>query len=122
MSELGILMIIGGLFGAALFSINVHYGSKPAIYIVCSFIAIAIIGIVLFFYGEYRYKQAPLYEYQIQLHYIDGGTKTLRIETKQYPRINASRGTYWFECGNVCEIGVVRFDILSKNIINKIEP
>lgn len=110
-------MIIGGLFGAALFSVNVYYGSKPAIYIVCSFIAIAIIGIALFIYGENRYKQAPLYEYQIQLHYIDGGLKTLRIETKQSPRIGSHRGTYWFECGNVHEIGVVRFDILSKKII-----
>lgn len=121
MSVLGILMIIGGLFGAALFSVNVYYGSKPAIYIVCSFIAIAIIGIALFIYGENRYKQAPLYEYQIQIHYIDGGTKTIQAVSKCYPHIGAYKGTYWFECGNVHELGVVRFDILSKKTINKIK-
>ena len=121
MSVLGILMVIGGLFGAMLFGISVHYGSKSAIPIVAIFIVIAIIGISLFVYGEHRYRQAPLYEYNIQVHYIDGGTKTIQIKTKDYPCINSNRGTYWFSCGNVCELGVIRFDILSKKIVTTIK-
>ena len=36
------------------------------------------------------------------------------FDSKYDPKINAARGTYWIEYGAYTELGVVRFEIISK--------
>ena len=45
---------------------------------------------------------------------IRDSTKTLLFDSKYDPKINAARGTYWIEYGAYTELGVVRFEIISK--------
>lgn len=56
----------------------------------------------------------PELNFKVSAHYIDGSTKTLLFDSKYDPKINAARGTYWIEYGAYTELGVVRFEIISK--------
>lgn len=107
-------MIAVGAFGAFLFNINAEWGDKCAATIRNVLIAIAIAGVMMIIIGIYRFNKMPLYEYKINAHYIDGGTKTLIFESKYDPKIKACRGTYWLKYGGYSELGVVRFEIINK--------
>lgn len=119
MIVLGILMFIGCLFAAFLFNINATYGDKDAANIRDVSIAISCVGVFLILIGVFRLNKMPLYEYKINAHYIDGQTKTITIESKSDPKISARRGTYWLGADGCFELGVVRFEIISKKKIEK---
>ena len=105
MEVLGVFIFAGGAFGALFFH-QYADGYKPYLIIGNFLIAVAI--------SLYRYSKMPIYEYKVSAHYIDGSTKTLLFDSKYDPKINAARGTYWIEYGAYTELGVVRFEIISK--------
>ena len=116
MEVLGVFIFAGGAFGA-LFFINMPMVTNLILvvpYIGTFLIAVAISGLIVFAIGLYRYSKMPIYEYKVSAHYIDGSTKTLLFDSKYDPKINAARGTYWIEYGAYTELGVVRFEIISK--------
>ena len=113
MEVLGVFIFAGGAFGALFFH-QYADGYKPYLIIRNFLIAVAISGLIVFAIGLYRYSKMPIYEYKVSAHYIDGSTKTLLFESKYDPKINAARGTYWIEYGAYTELGVVRFEIISK--------
>lgn len=114
MEVLGLFIIVGGALGALLFNIDARCGDKWAATIRNVFIAIAIVGVIMFIVGIYRFGRMPLYEYKIKAHYIDGGTRTLMFESRCDPKIEACRGTYWLKYAGYNELGVVRFEIINK--------
>lgn len=120
MIALGFLMFIGFLFAASLFSINAAYGDKEAANIRDVSIAFTCVGAFLILIGVFQLSKVPFYEYKINAHYIDGQTKTLTIKSRSEPKIKAKRGTYWLGAEGCFELGVVRFEIISKKKIEKI--
>lgn len=116
---LGFLMFIAFLFAASLFDINATYGDKEAANIRDISIAFTCVGAFLILIGVFQLSKIPLYEYKINAHYIDGQTKTLTIESRSDPKIKAKRGTYWLGADGCFELGVVRFEIISKKKIEK---
>lgn len=112
MEVLGVFIFAGGAFGALFSSIcrwlqTLSYYKK--LFNSCRYIRSYSFAI-----GLYRYSKMPIYEYKVSAHYIDGSTKTLLFDSKYDPKINAARGTYWIEYGAYTELGVVRFEIISK--------
>ena len=112
MAFIGFLMFVGSAFIALLF--NVEYDDENSVTIRNISIAIATAGLIMFIVGVIKLNRMPLYEYRINAHYIDGYTRTLIFESKNDPKIEAYKDTYWLEYAGYIELGVVRFEIINK--------
>ena len=112
MAFIGFLMFVGSAFIALLF--NVEYDDENSVTIRNISIAIATAGLIMFIVGVIKLNRMPLYEYRINAHYIDGYTRTLIFESKNDPKIEAYKGTYWLEYAGYNELGVVRVEIINK--------
>lgn len=112
MAFIGFLMFVGSAFIALLF--NVEYDDENSVTIRNISIAIATAGLIMFIVGVIKLNRTPLYEYRINAYYIDGYTRTLIFESKNDPKIEAYKGTYWLEYAGYNELGVVRFEIINK--------
>lgn len=114
MIYIGIFLAIGCLFLALLFCINVYYGDKRARSIVATLVIGAIIGIVLMVVGIHREQERPVYNFRVRAYFLDGAIKYYTITSKDEPRVNAYRGTYWMNNGDRRILGVIRCEVLSK--------
>lgn len=112
-------MLVGGLFGGGLFSINAEMGDKRAEKISYTFFVLACIGVALMVRPLIVELHKPYYQYKIEAHYINGDVVNYLIEAKSDPCITSSRGSYTLHCGGEHIQGVCRFRIISKRQINQ---
>lgn len=110
----GGFLFIGCVFGALLFNINASYGDRIAGVIRNVLITASIIGILLMVVGVCSCLKMPVYEYSVNIHYVDGYSKTIKFDSCEDPIIRANRGSYYFSYSEGSIPGVVRFDIISK--------
>lgn len=91
-------------------------GKKQAI----PFMIGALICLVCFIYINIRVLQEPLYEYTIKAHYVDGYSRTIKYEGREFskPEIQMSRGGYYLRYDGNIEYGVVRFELINKKLID----
>ena len=60
-------------------------------------------------------------QYTVRLHYIDGYTQVRTFTCRGYetPKVRGERGSFIFRCGNQEIPAVIRYDIVSKQQIQK---
>lgn len=112
---IGMFLLVGGLFSALLFNIHAGWGDKTAAMIRNVFTVFTVVGLLLMIIGAWVAHKMPVYEYEVKAHYVDGHTKTMCFKGKYDPKITGNRGVYFLKYGGYYEIGVVRFDIISKH-------
>lgn len=111
------IITAGCLFGACLFSINASNGDKTAAQIRNVFVIIGICSIALFAIAINKENERPIYKYRILVHFLDGTQKEYVIASKDTPKVKAYKGTYWLSAGEEFILGVIRYEVLSKEEI-----
>lgn len=116
MVYIGLLLLCGGLVTALLFGMD--YDKELPRFITRVFLGVALVGLILCALGPYNTSCLPVYRYQIKAHYVNGDEKIFEIESTEDPYIDVRRGAYYLECGDETIIGVVTFEVISKNKIS----
>lgn len=77
---------------------------------------------IIVFPSENRDAKYPYdLQYTVKLHYIDGYTQVRTFTCRGYetPKVRGERGSFIFRCGNQEIPAVIRYDIVSKQQIQK---
>nr|DAK73752.1 MAG TPA: hypothetical protein [Caudoviricetes sp.] len=109
----GLFLASGCLFGAVLFNIDARRCNiaRAIRNVLVWFIAV---GVTLMVIGVYQVHNMPIYEYCVNIHYIDGYSNTIKYEGCCDPIIKSSRGSYYFSYSEGLIPGVIRFEIIRK--------
>lgn len=110
----GLFLAFGCFFGSLLFNINAEWGDKCAATIRNVLVWVGSVGVILMAIGVYRMPNMPIYEYSVNIHYIDGYSNTIRYEGCYDPIIKSNRGSYYFSYSEGRIPGVIRFEIIRK--------
>ena len=109
----GSFLALGCFFGAILFDIDARY-CNTARTIRNVLVWVGAVGVILMAIGVYRVHNMPIYEYCVNIHYIDGYSNTIRYEGCYDPIIKSNRGSYYFSYSEGRIPGVIRFEIIRK--------
>lgn len=109
----GLFLASGCLFGAVLFNIDARRCNiaRAIRNVLVWFIAV---GVTLMVIGVYQVHNMPIYEYCVNIHYIDGYSNTIKYEGCYDPIIKSNRGSYYFSYSEGRIPGVIRFEIIRK--------
>lgn len=109
----GLFLAFGCFFGAMLFNIDARR-CNIARTIRNVLVWVGAVGVILMAIGVYQVHNMPIYEYSVNIHYIDGYSNTIKYEGCYDPIIKSNRGSYYFSYSEGRIPGVIRFEIIRK--------
>lgn len=113
MKFLGILIFI--VCGFTTFFLEMNKNLKGSTVSSIFFMA-TLMGVLLIAVGACPRNESHVYEYIVNVHYIDGYSKIVKFESRSDPKVMATwrGGAYYFSCSEFDIPGVIRFEIISK--------
>lgn len=93
------------------------FGGKRARNIVIASVVAAIFFASLALYA-YLKEEMPAYRYHVIAHFIDGSQKEMMVTSKSEPTVRAYNGTYYLATNDGTIIGVVRCEVIGREVLD----